>query len=65
VVAHGVGELVDDEDALAAIRSFWEPRPWAGGTRTLYVRLPWVSLTGRQVGEGWSSSDEPPVRRHL
>jgi nitroimidazol reductase NimA-like FMN-containing flavoprotein (pyridoxamine 5'-phosphate oxidase superfamily) len=65
VVATGPGELVEDEEDLASIRSFWDPRPWAGGPRLLYVRLRWDSLTGRRLGSGWSSRDEMPVRRSL
>ena len=30
-----------------------------------YIRLRWDRLTGRQIGEGWSPTDEPPVRRVL
>jgi uncharacterized protein len=64
VVATGRGELVQDETDLQAIRTFWDPRPWAGGNRMLYVRLPWKSLTGRSLGT-WSRADETPVRRVL
>lgn len=63
VVANGPAELIEDEDELAEIREIREPRPWAGGTRTLYVRLRWQTLTGRRLGTGWSSRDEMPVRR--
>ena len=63
VVAAGPGEMVEAGDELAAIRTFWDPRPWAAGQRLLYVRLRWDRLTGRKLGEGWLPSDEPPVRR--
>ncbi len=63
VVATGRGSMVDDDDELARIRSFWEPRPWAGGTRQLYVRLQWTELTGRRIGNGWTRDNEMPVRR--
>jgi nitroimidazol reductase NimA-like FMN-containing flavoprotein (pyridoxamine 5'-phosphate oxidase superfamily) len=65
VVATGMGEMVEDADELAAIQSLWDPRPWAGGARQLYIRLRWNSLTGRKISAGWSASDEPPVRRRL
>lgn len=65
VVAAGSGEMVEDPDELTAIRTWWDPRPWAGGGRHLYLRLRWDSLTGRKIGAGWSVSDEPPVRRRL
>lgn len=51
VVARGEGELVSGEEELALIRAFHNPRPWAGGSRLLYVRLRWDELTGRRVGE--------------
>ncbi len=63
VVAAGPGERVEDPAELAALRAFWDPRPWAGGQRLLWIRLRWDRLTGRQLGQGWSASDEPPVRR--
>jgi uncharacterized protein len=51
VVAHGVGEVVIDSG---------DPRPgplrarsWSDGDRSCELRLPWSSLTGRQVGVGW------------
>lgn len=49
VVAAGRAEVVDDPSEVAHIRSVWEPRPWAGGNRGLYVRLRWRQLTGRRV----------------
>ena len=49
VVATGQGELVEDADELAALRAFTDLRPWAPGSRLLYVRLRWDSLTGRRV----------------
>lgn len=65
VVAVGPGQLVEDARDLASIRSFWDPRPWAGGNRLLYLRLRWVSLTGRRIGTVWTASEEMPVRRTL
>ena len=63
VVATGRGSLVDESDELAAIRAVWDPRPWAGGIRLLYVRLRWDELSGRDVGGGWTRDNEMPVRR--
>ena len=63
VVATGRAERVENEDELAHIRRTWEPRPWAGGSRPLYVRLPWDELTGRRLGRGWTHASEMPVRR--
>jgi nitroimidazol reductase NimA-like FMN-containing flavoprotein (pyridoxamine 5'-phosphate oxidase superfamily) len=53
VVARGRGRVVEDPDEIADIRAGWEPRPWAGGSRGVYVKLPWRELTGRRVGDGW------------
>ena len=63
VVATGIGEVVEDTTALAAADRFWNPKPWAGGVRVLYVRLPWTTLTGRRIGGGWTRENELPVRR--
>jgi len=63
VLATGVGELVHDVPALADEADFWNPKPWAGGARLLYVRLPWDEVTGRRLGGGWTHGNELPVRR--
>jgi nitroimidazol reductase NimA-like FMN-containing flavoprotein (pyridoxamine 5'-phosphate oxidase superfamily) len=63
VVAAGPGEMIEDADELAAIQTFWDPRPWAGGNRLLYLRLRWDRLTGRQIGAGWTPRGEPAERR--
>jgi len=63
VVALGRGSLVEDSAELAAIRSFWDPRPWAAGVRLVYVRLRWDELSGRRVGNGWTHDNEMAVRR--
>lgn len=65
VVATGVGHRVEDSEELALIQRTWEPRPWAGGSRPLYVRLVWDELTGRRLGSGWTHDNEMPVRRQL
>lgn len=50
VVATGRGTLIDDPDELDRIRTSWDPEPWAGGHRMLYVGLRWRDLTGRRIG---------------
>ena len=65
VVALGRGERVDDLEELDLIKRTWDPRPWAGGTRRLYVRLEWSELTGRRLGQGWTHENEMPVRRQV
>lgn len=63
VVAVGPGARVEDTDELDLIKRTWDPRPWAAGTRPLYVRLKWTELTGRRLGPGWTHENEQPVRR--
>jgi nitroimidazol reductase NimA-like FMN-containing flavoprotein (pyridoxamine 5'-phosphate oxidase superfamily) len=63
VQARGRAEVVTDLDELAQIRAAWEPRPWAAGQRNLVLRLPWASLSGRQLGGTWSPLAAMPVRR--
>ncbi len=50
VVASGPGSQVHPGPELEEIVRSWNPDPWAGGTRPLYVRLRWDTLTGRRVG---------------
>lgn len=63
VVARGTAETVSDPGARERIRAVWEPRPWAGGQRDLYVRIRWTELTGRRLGNGWDPMLELPHRR--
>ena len=65
VLATGRGERVEDPADLAEIKRTWDPRPWARGTRPLYVKLAWEELSGRRLGQGWTYENEVPVRRHL
>jgi nitroimidazol reductase NimA-like FMN-containing flavoprotein (pyridoxamine 5'-phosphate oxidase superfamily) len=50
VVATGRSTVVEDPEAIARFRADTGPTPWAGGSRMLFVRLPWRTLTGRTVG---------------
>lgn len=63
VVALGRAELVEDPDELREIREGWDPRPWAGGQRNLYMKLTWRDLTGRRLGGDWDRNSMMPVRR--
>ena len=65
VLATGRAERIEDPDEIARIKRTWEPQPWAGGDRPLYVKLAWEELTGRRLGQGWTHANETPVRRHL
>ena len=65
VLARGTSKLIKHEAEIEEIRRVWEPQPWAGGSRTLWVRLRWEELTGRRIGEGWDPLQSTPVRRSL
>ena len=54
VQARGRVEFVSDRADLELIREVSEPQPWAGGARSLYLRLRWTELSGRQLGHDWS-----------
>jgi len=62
VVARGRAEVVTSADEFEEIRAVWEPRPWAAGSRNLFLRIRWTELTGRRLGTGWRPGDELPVR---
>ncbi len=63
VVARGRSEAVVDGAELEHIRETWNPRAWASGGRTLYLRVRWSDLTGRRLGQGWDPLANLPVRR--
>lgn len=64
VVAVGRGSMVEDPEELADIRSAWDPRPWAEGSRTLYIRLRWRELSGRRINaSGWNHEDKSSAHR--
>ena len=50
VLVRGSTAPVLDVAQIAHIRRIWEPVPWAGGTRDLYLRLTLAHVSGRQVG---------------
>jgi nitroimidazol reductase NimA-like FMN-containing flavoprotein (pyridoxamine 5'-phosphate oxidase superfamily) len=62
VVAIGRAHVVDDPDEVQRIRHKWEPRPWAPGSRNLYLKLAWRELTGLRLGDGWTRQSMMPVR---
>lgn len=64
VVAHGRLEVLAPEE-LEDVRKTWEPRPWAGGIRSLFLRLPWRELSGRRVAITGPLAATMPVRRVL
>ncbi|WP_110207716.1 pyridoxamine 5'-phosphate oxidase family protein [Nocardioides daejeonensis] len=65
VLATGHAEHVDDLEEVAEIARTWNPRPWAGGNRPLYLRLFPERLSGRRTGPGWDPFAHLPVQRVL
>ena len=63
VVARGRAEVVTGATDLERIRSVWSPRPWAGGSRTLHLRVPLSELSGRRLGTGWDVMEDLPAHR--
>ena len=46
---------------IERLRRTKEPDPWAGGSRSLYLRLRWSEVSGRQVGPTWDALRDTPV----
>lgn len=63
VVVRGRAEVVSDPEDLEQARAAWGLRPWAAGSRSLVLRLPWTDLSGRQLGLGWSPVAVPLQRQ--
>lgn len=63
VIARGVGECLDESQLTAAERAVPEPQPWARRDESVWFRLHWTALSGRQIGQGWNPLAELPVRR--
>lgn len=51
VLARGRTDAVLDSRQIDHIRRIWEPTPWAGGIRNLFLRLTIRELSGRRVGD--------------
>ena len=62
VVARGRAEVLTDVAEIEQVRETWEPRPWAGGQRRLYLRLRWAEITGRRIGGIGDLAATLPVR---
>ena len=65
VVARGRGWAEVDPDEVTRIRQEWQPRPWAAGSRNLYLRIRWETLSGRSLGGDWTRQNESPVHHTL
>lgn len=62
VEVRGRAEAVEDPAELRALVPVL-PRPWASGSRSLYLRIPLAEVTGRRLGSGWDLEATLPVRR--
>ena len=61
VQARGRVEVVTTREDLDRIREVADPSPWANGIRSLYLRLRWTELSGRQLGTNWDPMHNLPV----
>lgn len=64
VVVRGRAAAVEDAEELSKLVKVL-PRPWAGGSRSLFLRIPLTEVTGRRLGAGWDLEQDLPVRRVL
>ena len=58
VQARGLGVPVENYAEIAQLREGPQSTPWAGGSRSLYIRLQWSELIGRRLGSCWSPLDD-------
>ena len=63
VVARGRCHSIDDHDEVARLEAASPPRPWAAGTRNLFLSIPWSEISGRRLGLRWSTSKAAAVGR--
>lgn len=63
VVARGRCAFIEDPHQIARIDAVWPPRPWAAGSRELFLRVIWTEISGRKLGLHWNPLDGLPVRR--
>ncbi len=61
VQARGRAEVVTTRETLDRIHEVADPRPWADGVRSLYLRMRWTELRGRQLGADWDPVSEASV----
>ncbi|MFC5730870.1 MULTISPECIES: pyridoxamine 5'-phosphate oxidase family protein [Nocardioides] len=63
VVARGRAERVTESQLTDEERRVPGPPRWVSREPESWIRLRWITLTGRRVGNGWSPLAEMPVRR--
>ena len=61
VVASGRCERIENPAEIRVVRADADPLPWAEGVRTLYFRIRWTDLSGRQLGLAERPSLIPPA----
>lgn len=60
VQVRGRVQAITDRDEIQMVREVAEVHPWAGGARSLYLRLRWTEVSGRQVGATWDPVGDLP-----
>ncbi len=65
VQARGRVQAITDRDEIELVHEMAEPQPWAGGVRSLYLRLRWTELSGRLVGGEWDPLNDLPRASHV
>lgn len=60
VQVRGRAEQVSREE-IERLRRTKQPDPWAGGSRSVYLRLRWSEVSGRQVGPNWDALRDTPI----
>jgi nitroimidazol reductase NimA-like FMN-containing flavoprotein (pyridoxamine 5'-phosphate oxidase superfamily) len=60
VIIKGRAAIIEDVGEVDnLLEEGHDPRPWAKGTRNVFIRVPWREITGRVVGDEWLSSSPP------
>lgn len=62
IVVRGRAAAVEDPEELSELVKVL-PRPWAGGSRSLFLRIPLTEVSGRRLGAGWDLEANLPVHR--
>jgi nitroimidazol reductase NimA-like FMN-containing flavoprotein (pyridoxamine 5'-phosphate oxidase superfamily) len=57
VVARGRCRSIDDLEEITRLEQGTPPRPWAAGTRNLFLSMPWTEISGRRLGLRWNPVD--------
>jgi nitroimidazol reductase NimA-like FMN-containing flavoprotein (pyridoxamine 5'-phosphate oxidase superfamily) len=63
VVARGRGQRLTPEQLTTEEQRVPGPPSWVTRQEESWIRLRWVTLTGRRIGSGWSPLAEMPVQR--